>query len=194
MALKKGEVKRTCKVDGCNEEHCAKGYFKKHYKVFNRLGKPFSDRPTFHGTPEERFWHYTKKGAEGECWEWIGNKDKDGYGQMRDGKRMVRPHRFSYEIHHGPIPNGLSVLHKCNNPTCVNPNHLYLGNHKQNMKDRKKAGNYYKNEKHPMCKFSNETVLAVRKEKGKRSDIAKKYGISLSQVSNIRNEKQRSIL
>lgn len=81
------------------------------------------------------------------CWVWTGSKDIDGYGSLRDGHKIKRAHRVSWEIHNGPIPEGLAVLHKCNNPSCVNPEHLKLGDHTENMQDRKRNGRAWHSEK-----------------------------------------------
>ena len=70
------------------------------------------------------------------CWEWQGGKNNVGYGFVRDGKRMRTAHRVSYELHVGPITNNLHVLHNCDNKKCINPNHLRLGTHSDNMTDK----------------------------------------------------------
>lgn len=82
---------------------------------------------------ECHFWHYVKK-SEG-CWEWQGVLGESGYGRFNIGKRFIAAHRMSYLIHHGFISDFLNVLHKCDNPKCVNPDHLYEGNQSQNNDD-----------------------------------------------------------
>lgn len=74
------------------------------------------------------------------CWEWIATKNKRGYGSFWHKTRMIGAHRASYLLFRGNIPNGMHVLHKCDNPSCVNPNHLYLGSHQDNMTDKKLRG------------------------------------------------------
>lgn len=95
-------------------------------------------------TPEQlaasllaRFNEYVVRSADGECWDWkIRINPKIGYPSLGTGKfGLVTMHRYSYELHRGPIPDGLWVLHKCDNHRCANPDHLYLGDHVQNQKD-----------------------------------------------------------
>jgi hypothetical protein len=100
-------------------------------------------------TVEERFWEKVEK-SDG-CWEWKGGKVGDGvrektrYGRFatsttRGNVVLVLPHRFSWELHHGPIPKGLFVLHACDNPPCVRPDHLLLGTQTANMLDASNKG------------------------------------------------------
>lgn len=180
-----------CSVEGCNEDARTKGFCIKHYKVFHRLGTPIVSRPCFHGTAEERLWHYTNKLGPDDCWEWFGNKDKDGYGAMRSGKSMIRPHRLSYELANGPIPKGMSILHSCNNPACVNPAHLRVGDHLENMADRKKSGHYNTGDKHVMAKISDDEVKKIREMDGTYKQIAEAFGVSESQIGNIKRGDQR---
>ena len=71
---------------------------------------------------------------ENSCWIWLGSKDKDGYGKMSICKKDIRAHRFSFYIYWGFIKQKL-ICHSCDNPSCVNPNHLWIGTHKQNRRD-----------------------------------------------------------
>ena len=91
---------------------------------------------------EERFWAKVKK-SDG-CWEWTGDKNKGRYGSIycSEEKRNLRAHRMSYEMHKGPITDGLWVLHRCDNPPCVNPDHLFLGTARDNIMDAIKKGRH----------------------------------------------------
>lgn len=87
-------------------------------------------------TFEERFWKYVLIGPK--CWIWTGKPGSGGYGRINRGGcngRNVRAHRASWEIHYGKIPDGMWVLHTCDNPLCVRPDHLFLGTHTDNMHD-----------------------------------------------------------
>jgi len=86
----------------------------------------------------KNFWSKVNKTES--CWKWTAFKGNTGYGYFWDGKKMERAHRASWIIHNGEIQKGLCVLHKCDNPSCVNPGHLYLGTQLDNAKDRDSKG------------------------------------------------------
>jgi hypothetical protein len=87
----------------------------------------------------ERFWRHVQPGDLDECWEWTGSRDRHGYGRIGErinGKFYLRrAHRLSFEMHHGPVPDGLYVLHSCDRPCCVNPSHLRIGTQRENYED-----------------------------------------------------------
>ena len=90
-------------------------------------------------TPEQCFWAkvaiFPNLGPDGECWEWKGALSKSGYGQTRINGAQIRAHRYAYAAFNGPIPEGLFVMHSCDNRKCVNPAHLSTGTHTDNMRD-----------------------------------------------------------
>lgn len=103
---------------------------------------------------------YSKSATSG-CWEWQGALS-DGYGRLLVRGHFNKAHRVSYRIHFGKIPDGLMVLHKCNNRRCVNPDHLYAGTHGNNMRDRKLAGTYGR-DFNGRTKVSSEQAELIRK-------------------------------
>lgn len=86
--------------------------------------------------------HFLKNAIKMEsgCWEWSGTRNSGGYGDIRVDCRTTKAHRYSWEIHNGPIPAGMLVCHKCDNPPCVNPSHLFLGTARDNVNDMIKKG------------------------------------------------------
>lgn len=134
-------------------------------------------------TPEERLWRNVNKsgptalGMDSACWEWMAHRRWHGYGEMWVNGRNVATHRFSFALANGPIPEGLFVCHRCDNPPCVNPDHLFLGTHDDNMADRSAKGRQargdrqgarlhpetvVRGEAHHSAKLSEADVLAIR--------------------------------
>lgn len=98
--------------------------------------RPKRPRPRL--APEERFWRYVDKRSANECWNWRGGKSTKGYGRFRLGGKadgMIGPHRFSYEIANGKVADDLLICHHCDNPSCVNPAHLFVGTQSDNLRD-----------------------------------------------------------
>lgn len=154
---------------------------------------------------EIRFWSKVKvgKGTEG-CWYWNGSKHKFGYGWFRINKKTYLSHRLALIFWDKKEKRGLQVNHKCNNPACCNPKHLYWGTQKENIKDCILAGNKVdppRNGKNPpirrgednhMSIMTKEKVFSLREDRAAgmtHKDLGKKYGISTSTACQISNYK-----
>jgi len=141
-------------------------------------------------TLEQRFWKYVSPIMDDRgCWEWSGSRHVRGYGWIGDGKkRLKKAHRVAWEIHFGSIPAEAHVLHRCDNPSCVNPVHLFLGTHADNMRDMAEKGRH--------AKYSSEIVGRVRSLYSagwRQADIVKETGVSTTHVYNLVNRKRRIV-
>lgn len=138
------------------------------------------------GSLENRFWARILK--KDGCWEWSGHKCPRGYGRLTQGggsKKIVLAHRLSYEIHSGQIPKGLFVCHRCDNPQCCNPSHLFLGTASDNNKDAKSKGRSrgVRGESQPKSKLTRDDVAEIRASGLTQDRLAKTYGVSQSAIS-----------
>jgi hypothetical protein len=113
------------------------------------------------------------------CWIWQGALDPSGYGAIKaDGKKR-NTHRVSYETFVGPVPRARVVCHRCHNPRCINPDHLYAGSRAENLRDAIRAG------RNTLPRLTAAEIAAIRRSRKPRSWIAQRYGVALSTVSKI---------
>jgi hypothetical protein len=144
------------------------------------------------GGPTKRFWRHVAKAGDDECWLWTGTLNAYGYGKLNVNGRRTQAHRFSYELAHGPIPDGLFVLHNC--PTgdtrnCVNPAHLWLGSQTDNMADMVMKGRHPRGASCYNAKLTDDQVRAIRRRYipgvVSQTQLAAEYGVARSLIGLI---------
>jgi len=145
-----------------------------------------------------RFWSYVDKECSEffDCWEWIGSKrnKKDKYGRFSIHGRWFKANRVAYEIYNPPIPEGLIVMHECDNPSCVNPDHLKLGTQNDNLKDMVARGRSSKGKDRWNYKFTDqdiESMIDLYRLGYTQKYIAEKLGVSQPYISQIVNKLRR---
>lgn len=147
----------------------------------------------------DRFWSKVKR--NGVCLEWQAFRNKLGYGMFRwakESKSMMLAHRASWILVNGEIPDGQLVLHRCDNPSCVNPEHLFLGTNADNVADRDGKGRTSRarrniGEEHPLSLLNEEKVRQIRELVANGQThrlVAEKFGIHFGTVSDVVNRKR----
>jgi hypothetical protein len=146
----------------------------------------------------DRFYKYLPDDLnENNCWEWKGSFDAYGYGCIHSNKKTLKAHRVSYEIYYKKSLGNLHCLHKCDNPSCVNPLHLFSGTNLDNVRDKIKKGRCYtgnqKGESNGASKLTDTDVIKIRQlhQSGKFTTIklGKMYNVNRSTISYIVNNK-----
>ena len=144
-------------------------------------------------TLEERFWVKVDRQSQDECWEWTAGKDRDGYGHIweNEGSRSASAHRVSWRIHFGEIPDGLYVCHHCDNPGCVNPDHLFLGTNQSNLADMDAKGRRAPQlgEKNPAAKLTEAQVRTILVSSETHQAMADRYGVTRECVFSVKQRK-----
>ncbi len=132
---------------------------------------------------------FNRVDKSGDCWIWLGNIDLEGYGRVQFNLKTVKAHRFSYEMFVGRIPDGLLVCHHCDNPSCVRPEHLFVGTQKDNHRDCEIKGRHAKGEKNGRAKITKVEAGEIRElyKTGKytQQKLGFDFGISQGVVSKI---------
>jgi len=182
---------RLCSIDACGSKHYGKDLCFKHYYRQYKHGNPHivkkgSRYPIFN-TLKESFESKFEKGNVEKCWNWKG-AISHGYGSLRfKGKHYIAS-RAAYEVYISVINDDLLVCHKCDNPLCVNPNHLFLGTELDNMKDMVSKNRSAKGSHHSQAKLNETSVKEIKKllkQQLSHSEIAKLYDVKREAISKI---------
>lgn len=145
---------------------------------------------------QERFWSKVSIRGDDECWPWMAGRRRlcMGYGAFWSDGRHVQATHMAVILSGGSVPNGLMVLHKCDNPACCNPRHLRVGTHAENMNDKVERGRQAKGERSPKAKLTEEQVAFIRSHKesgvkrlqvGVAAQLAERFGVSKRYISEL---------
>ena len=147
------------------------------------------------GPLEERFWAKVDKKSEEECWLWTASLRDGQYGSIKVDGKTEFAHRASWFLHHGTWPDGL-LLHKCDTPLCVNPHHLSVGSHQDNVDDMFRKGRENKafGFALPHTKLTEEQVLNIRSSSENQYKLAEKYGVGQGTISRIKSGIRRYLV
>lgn len=193
---------KKCIESACNSKSSARGYCNKHYQRFIR-GVPMGGNPkkTVIERIEEKSSHQKGTG----CLIWNGavsggykSKPNTQYGYIKIDGKTQRVHRVMYEIHSGPIPEGMVLCHKCDNPLCINPDHLFLGTQAENVQDMIEKKRQY----HPRGEMNNSKlkecevirILEAAKQGVSLHILSQKYSVHVVTIRNIVSGKKWAYL
>lgn len=186
----------TCTIDGCdNTKIMARGWCGPHYKRWYRHGDPLAQvnrRAPANATLTERLeyvgWDETpvREGMT-PCWVWRGLRGHDGYGRLWDGTRVTGAHRLAFAAWRDSEIDGVFVLHACDNPPCINPDHLTKGDVQVNADEMVDRGRSANGERKPQHKLTDAQVAEIRERytgaHGQQAALAREYGVQSSYIS-----------
>lgn len=181
----------TCSVDGCRKPIKRRSWCSMHYARWLKFGDvnaSLLQRFPAGTSTEERLsligWTVVQRRADlGPCWEWKGKRDARGYGRLGD----ERTHRLAFRTWNGPLGDGYEVCHRCDNPPCLAPDHLFAGTHADNLGDMHAKRRDRNGERHPDAKLTDAQVAEIRAAyvtgRWKQRELGERYGTTQAHVS-----------
>lgn len=147
-----------------------------------------------------RFHKYAIVRGDGECWDWSASKTPPGYGRINYERKTFYAHRLAYELAYGPIPDGLHICHHCDNPSCINPKHLFAGTPADNMHDRDRKGRgrgmaviaALRHEMSQEVAERDQRIVRLRDDGLKLREISERLGVSMNMVAGALRRTGRS--
>lgn len=186
---------KLCAVTDCGRKAITKGFCDKHYRRYRRSGDPLfvnktrkrRDPPSF----ASRFWDRVDKTSNANgCWEWTGFTNLGGYGRLRWGAKKVLAHRAAWKLEHGKDASSM-LLHSCDNPKCVNTDHLREGTHKDNANDKCRRNRQAKGSATGRAKLHETDVQQIKEmialKTMKQTEIARMFGVGRSAIVRIKS-------
>lgn len=154
----------------------------------------YAVRTTIRRDWRERLWEKIDRRGPSECWPWTGSRDGRGYGMfmfssIRDVKRNMKAHRAAYVSENGPVPDDVFVCHRCDNPPCCNPAHLFPAHHQGNVDDMVAKGRHRgsgKGQAAPTAKLTDEAVRRIRSDPRSSRAVAAELGVGKSTINSVR--------
>lgn len=133
-----------------------------------------------------RFWAFVDKKDAGSCWEWAGARDLNGYGQLSIDRIPRKAHRLAWTIHFGAVPDKHYVCHRCDNPPCVNPAHLFVGTDLDNKRDAAQKHRYTVPRRKKLTLADRLDIFFAPRDRDTGGDLARRYGVSKVTVHHCR--------
>lgn len=172
---------KLCSVSECGRRAEVRGWCPKHYMRW-RTGMPMDDRVRDMARFESK---YTTEPNSG-CWLWTSYINESGYGATTWHNKRILAHRLAWTLFKGKIPEGLYVLHKCDVPCCVNPDHLYIGTDEQNKMDSITRKRHVYGDRHPDAKLKSVDIPAIREDPRPILEIASDYNVSYRTIYRVK--------